>query len=91
VPGSNYVDPKDINPKVQITGTYLDSGFVSHGFLRQADGTITTFDALPGPFEATDPSTINSARQIAGRYFDGAIPHDSLRQAGGTITECLVR
>ena len=37
----------NINPSKAIAGRYIDASDVSHGFLRAADGTITTFDA-PG-------------------------------------------
>jgi 5-methylcytosine-specific restriction enzyme A len=35
----------DINPQGEITGTYVDSNFVFHGFLRSPHGVIVTFDA----------------------------------------------
>jgi hypothetical protein len=34
-----------INPAGTITGFYVDTNTVYHGFLRARDGTITTFDA----------------------------------------------
>src|ERR1043166_3634106 len=39
--------PQLINPNGAITGYYVDSAFVRHGFLRDRNGVITTFDA-PG-------------------------------------------
>jgi hypothetical protein len=36
-----------ISPNGTITGWYLDSGSVYHGFVRTRDGTFTTFD-VPG-------------------------------------------
>jgi hypothetical protein len=36
-----------ISPEGTITGVYIDSGTVSHGFVRVRDGTFTKFDA-PG-------------------------------------------
>jgi hypothetical protein len=39
--------PQLINPNGAITGYYVDSAFVKHGFLRDKNGVITTFDA-PG-------------------------------------------
>jgi hypothetical protein len=29
-----------------VSGNYIDSNNVNHGFLRAPDGTITTFDVL---------------------------------------------
>ena len=43
-------------------GFDLDASNVYHGFLRGTDGTITTFgapDAGTGPFQGTDPFSIN--------------------------------
>jgi len=34
-----------MNPAGAITGTYFDEKFVSHGFLREPEGTLITFDA----------------------------------------------
>jgi hypothetical protein len=34
-----------INPEGEITGTYSDTNYVFHGFLRSPQGVITTFDA----------------------------------------------
>src|SRR6266487_4074511 len=39
--------PQLINPNGAITGYYVDSAFVKHGFQRDKNGVITTFDA-PG-------------------------------------------
>src|SRR4029077_15774894 len=39
--------PQLINPNGVITGYYVDSAFVKHGFVRDRNGVITTFDA-PG-------------------------------------------
>jgi len=55
----------------------------THGFLRQPDGTIASFDA-PGPGFA---QALNSKGQIAGYYFDAATHgHGYLRQPDGNIT-----
>src|SRR4029077_12487004 len=45
--GTIVFSPLIINPKGAIAGHYIDSAFVSHGFLSDKDGAITTFDA-PG-------------------------------------------
>jgi hypothetical protein len=40
-----------INPEGEITGFYIDTNYVFHGFLRSTAGVITTFDA---PKASTD-------------------------------------
>jgi hypothetical protein len=73
-------------------GTYVDANNVSHGFLRDSNGTFTTFDvpgALQQPFSfATVPIDISPDRTIFGGYvdvnFDG---HGFLRTASGAFTE----
>src|SRR5215471_18606450 len=46
-PGSTGTSPSGINSAGEISGTYSDNSFNSHGFVRAPDGTITTFD-VPG-------------------------------------------
>ena len=65
----------------------------SHGFVRSAGGTITTFDAepLPTTYGSTNPGTyvitINASGEVAGFYIDGVgAEHGFLRDASGTIT-----
>jgi hypothetical protein len=45
--GTCCVSPLIINPNGAIAGYYVDSSGVSHGFLRDENGVITTFD-VPG-------------------------------------------
>jgi hypothetical protein len=54
--GSIATFPSSINPAGAITGFYEDTSFVFHGFLRDPDGTITTFD--PADSMATFPTSI---------------------------------
>src|SRR5215475_15773110 len=42
-----FNSPNLISPDGTITGYYVDSAFVNHGFVRDANGAITTFD-VPG-------------------------------------------
>ncbi len=46
---------------------------MAHGFLRAADGTITTFDALGGaaPGQGTYAAAINASGVVTGWYVDG--------------------
>ncbi|MGH6878839.1 MAG: hypothetical protein ACREHV_15875, partial [Rhizomicrobium sp.] len=49
-----------------ITGSYADSLHVGHGFVRAADGTITTFD--PSDSVGTEATSINDHGATAGFY-----------------------
>jgi len=75
-----------INQAGTITGFWVDANFLMHGFVRAADGTITTFDASPNSF--TFPGAINPAGEIAGYWCDSAFNtcHGFLRTAEGVIT-----
>ena len=81
--------PYFINPEAQITGSISSPGGIRiHGFLRDRDGTFTTFDADPGNVLWTFPTAINSAAQIIG-YYAGSTNccayHGFLRQRNGTM------
>jgi uncharacterized membrane protein len=87
VPGAvNGTYPYGINPRGEITGYYIDTNFVYHGFLRAPDGTFTTFDG-PGSVIQITPLAINPAGEITGWYltvnFEG---HGFLRAPDGTFT-----
>jgi hypothetical protein len=70
-----------INPSGVIAGIDVDfSGF--HGFLRAADGTITTFD-VPG---LAGISSINPSGAVTGYRGDPIGFHGFVRAADGTIT-----
>jgi len=88
-----------INAAGDIAGSYLDSHYVAHGFVRDANGTIATFDA-PGAgttssikgslasLQGTIPIAINAAGTIVGTYLDAhSCYHGFLRATSGTITE----
>ena len=88
--GSIRTSPADINPAGAITGTYQDTNSALHGFLRAADGTITTIDApgaLNAPFVGTSAAVITPLGSIAGTYTDANFnQHMFLRAKGGTLT-----
>src|ERR1700691_6547143 len=44
VPGALGTYPTGINASMEVTGYYNISPTAARGFLREADGTITTFD-----------------------------------------------
>jgi hypothetical protein len=86
--------PTAINPARVITGYYLDTNSVYHGFLRSRVGSFTSFDA-PGagnqanayPTQGTQAFSINRALTIVGYYTDtGGISHCFLRAPNGTFT-----
>ena len=75
---------------IYTTGTSLSGTTFYHGFMRAANGTITTFDA-PGAgtntAQGTAPSAINASGTITGTYADSSgVEHGFVRDASGTIT-----
>ena len=73
-----------INAAGAISGNYIDSSNVNHGFLRMPDGTITKFDvpgAGKGSGQGTIPYGINPEGAITGWYIDsGGVSHGFLRK-----------
>ena len=80
IPGATDTYPIAINNHNEVTGFYMDQANVQHGFLRTADGTVTTFDA---PGSTTSPSGINDERDIAGSFSNP--PEGFIRHPDGTI------
>jgi hypothetical protein len=81
---------QSINSGGAITGYSVDASGVSHGFLRSAGGTITSFD-VPGAGTASGQGTagtsINTTGSITGYYVDaGGVHHGFLRAPDGTFT-----
>ncbi len=78
-----------INNRGATTGYVIDSGYGAHGFLRNANGTFTVFDA-PGAdpvIGGTYPVGINDRGVIAGYAIDAnAVIHGFLRDPGGVFT-----
>ena len=79
-----------ISPEGTITGYYLDSGSVVHGYVRARDVTFITFDA-PGattaPHQGTVPFSINRAGTITGLFDDAkSVAHGFVRTRDGAIT-----
>src|SRR6266704_3327870 len=83
--------PRSINPSGLITGYYANASPGYRGFVRAADGTITTFDVLgagttPGT-GGTPQQSINPGGVITGFYDDASyVAHGFVRAADGTIT-----
>jgi hypothetical protein len=85
-----------INPAGQVTGGYRTADGAGHGFLRQPDGTIISFDvpgAATGFNLGTTPQAIDPRGQIIGYYTTQAAAcngqcltyHGFLRQRNGTF------
>jgi hypothetical protein len=77
--------PESINDGGAITGHYIDSHNVTHGFLRSPGGKFILFEApgagtTAGSGSGTFPNNINEGRTIAGRYIDANnVNHGFLR------------
>jgi hypothetical protein len=74
-------------------GWYIDASNVRHGFVRAANGKITTFSVKKaGAYQGTFGITINTAGAIAGEYLDANnVFHGFVRAANGTITTFNVK
>jgi hypothetical protein len=79
-----------INDRGEVTGQYIDSNDVQHGFVRAPDGRITKFDApnagtAAGSYEGTIPLAINAVGEITGAYIDSNwVLHAFVRLPGPT-------
>jgi hypothetical protein len=90
-PGSGFgTFPESINAAGSVTGRYIDSHNVSHGFLRTPAGDeFTAFDVpgagtTAGSGQGTYPKSINQAGAITGHYTDSNnINHGFLRGPSG--------
>jgi hypothetical protein len=60
--------PVSLNDWGAITGIYIDTNFVYHGYLRSPDGKIVTVDPAGSIF--TFPGGINDLGSITGYYVD---------------------
>jgi hypothetical protein len=80
-----------LTPQGVIAGAYIDGSNAYHGYLRLADGTITTFDvpgAGTGSGQGTNPGGINPKDTISGAYLDGSnVWHGFQRLKDGKITK----
>lgn len=81
VPGATSTQPSGINTKGQITGSYVDSSGVTHGFVRANNGKITTFDAPGSP--GTTATAINDNGLITGYVSNIANSVGFIRSANG--------
>src|SRR5207302_3211005 len=84
VPGATGTTASGINGTGQIVGIYVDTGGLSHGFLRDAGGTYSAID-IPGA-TSTAASGINDIGQIVGSFLDTGDTHGYLMDAGGAYS-----
>lgn len=79
-----------INATGEVTGIYIDSSGLTHGFVRANNGVITPFDAPgagKGKNQGTFAMSINAGGVVAGWYADASNAyHGFVREANGTIT-----
>jgi len=89
VDNAHSTQPQWINSSGVITGYYWDNNDVIRGFVRDAAGAITTFDA-PGATGAknsgTFPSSINAQGVVTGSCSDCQTGNGWVRAVDGTIT-----
>ena len=88
--GDQGTVPLSMNTAGVIVGTYADAKSAYHGFVRAADGTITTFDApgaATGWRQGTVPLGVDTAGDLTGYYRDtNNAYHGFVRAANGTTT-----
>src|SRR5262245_15857129 len=70
VPGAAVTGPEQINNNGDVMGSYKDGAGLWHGFLRMANGAITTID-VPGAAE-TFAQSMNNLGSIAGYWLETA-------------------
>jgi hypothetical protein len=78
-----------------VTGIYTDGDAVAHGYVRSANGAITSFDA-PGAgtvaLTGTGGFSINASGTIAGAYADSrSVIHGFILTLGQTATTTTVK
>jgi len=85
--GTSTISMNDVGA---ITGYYVDSNNVLHGFVRSSRGEITTFDAPnagTGAGQGTLPQNINSFGEIGGTSFNPSGTYDGwVRHRDGSFT-----
>ena len=86
VPGARLTLATAINASGQVAGTYLGHDSLYHGFLRESDGTITTFEVSSRTLSMSVVG-MNASGQIAGYAYDAfTFSFSFIRESDGTIT-----
>ena len=84
-PGSVDTVPHAINNRGQIVGRFQDAGGVTHGYLRQSDGSFVTIDAPSSVL--SDAYGINDLGVIVGLWQDtNGVFHGFTRSPSGSFT-----
>jgi uncharacterized membrane protein len=85
-PGRIFPGSIAINPEGTVTGSYYDTNFISHSFLRTAQG-LTLFDHPNAAF-GTGATSISPNGAIAGYYYADTnyIAHGFVRNQNGQFT-----
>lgn len=74
-----------LNGRGEVAGFYADANSVYHGFLRDCDGVITTFD--PPNSQSTFVAGLNDEGEITGYFNDASgVVHGYVRAFDGKIT-----
>ena len=84
LPGASDFRANAINDSKQIAGWYTDSSNVSHGYIRQPDGTLTFFDEPDAAGLGTRAQAMNNSGEVTGYYYDSQNGiHGFVRDAAG--------
>jgi len=84
-PGASQTLAFVVNRNVEVAGDWIDADQVEHGYLRAADGTISSIDA-PGAMY-TEVGDMNDSQLVVGGFVDQSNAlHGFLRAAYGTIS-----
>ena len=60
--------PVGLNDSGELTGSYFDTNYAQHGFVRSPNGALVSFD--PSGSAGTQPENINASGTIVGYYQD---------------------
>jgi uncharacterized membrane protein len=83
VPSAIHTSTRAMSETGRITGFYMDNNYRTHGFVRDADGSLTSFNVGAN---GTYPTCINAAGEIAGWYLDAQwVTRAFFRAKDGTI------
>jgi hypothetical protein len=84
LPGAINFTANAINDSQQIAGWYTDSSNVSHGYIRQADGTFTFLDEPDAASLGTFVNAMNNSGAVTGYYYDSQFSsHGFVRDVAG--------
>jgi len=83
----NGTGATSINDEGAITGYFYDAHGVAHGFLRNPEGVIVTFD-VPGAVNGTFPNFISAEGDIVGGSMDANLQWSAFvrRHNGSVVT-----